>query len=68
MSAKWEEPIREFQRGLERTTISLVARNALEFRADRLGTADQRRIAAVMTTLGWAQGKRDMHGRWWVKP
>jgi predicted P-loop ATPase len=31
---------------------------------NRLGTADQRRIAAILTNLGWEQ-KRDMRGRWW---
>jgi hypothetical protein len=33
---------------------------------NRLGTADQRRLAAVLTALGWEQ-KRDMNGRWWAK-
>jgi predicted P-loop ATPase len=64
----WEEPIRSYLAGLTKTTITAVAKNALEFKMDRIGTADQRRIASILTTLGWTQGKRDMHGRWWVKP
>jgi hypothetical protein len=35
---------------LRSTTISAVAINALGFSASRIGTADQRRIAAVMST------------------
>ena len=34
---------------------------------NRMATADQRRLSAVMTALGWQQN-RDMHGRWWEKP
>ena len=41
-----------------------VAVNALGFRHDRLGTADQRRIAAILTALEW-KPRRDMRGRWW---
>jgi predicted P-loop ATPase len=55
----WEEPIREFLKTVTKTTITEVANTALNFKTDRIGTADQRRIAAVMTTLGWSQGKRE---------
>jgi predicted P-loop ATPase len=60
----WEEPIRDFIIGVKRTTIGSVAVSALGFKTERLGTADQRRIAAILTTLGW-EPKRDMRGRWW---
>jgi predicted P-loop ATPase len=64
----WEEPIREFLLTITKTTITQVARSALEMKTDRIGTADQRRIAAVMTTLGWQRGKRGNDGsRFWVK-
>jgi predicted P-loop ATPase len=64
----WEQPIAEYLATVEKTTISMVARTALNFDVGRIGTADQRRIASILTTLGWTQGKRDMHGRRWVKP
>lgn len=60
----WEEPIGKFIFDVERTTIGSVAVSALGFKPERLGTADQRRIAAILTTLGW-EPKRDMCGRWW---
>jgi predicted P-loop ATPase len=63
----WEEEIGIYVQTLTKVTIGGVASNALGIRKDRLGTADQRRIAAILTILGWQQGKRDMHGRWWIK-
>jgi predicted P-loop ATPase len=63
----WEEPIRTFLESVQRTSLLQIAKSALDFQTDRLGTADQRRIAAVLTTIGWKRGKRDMHGQWWIK-
>jgi hypothetical protein len=67
-SDAWEQPIRQFLNGLveKRTTLLDVAtRSTLDIKADRLGAADQKRIGACLTTLGW-ESKRDMKGRWWV--
>jgi predicted P-loop ATPase len=64
----WEEPIRSFLQGVNRTTILQIANSALGFtdKIERLGTVDQRRITAIMAALGWEQ-KRDSEGRWWAK-
>ena len=41
---------------------------AQHLQARRLGTADQRRIAAIMERLGWARLPVDSQGRrWWSK-
>jgi predicted P-loop ATPase len=59
----WEEPIRVFLDGERKTTVLQVAKSALDFnKIDRLGTADARRIGAVMTSLGWVRGKRGPKG------
>jgi predicted P-loop ATPase len=65
----WEEPVRIFLQGVSKTTILQIARSALDFKTvDRLGTADQRRIANVLTSLGWGRGKRGHNGvRFWEK-
>ena len=63
----WEDPVREFLKTKRRTTVMAVARGCLEFTNDRLGTADQRRITAVLTDLKWHRGKRGNNGeRFWV--
>jgi hypothetical protein len=52
-------------------TIGDVARDALFIETPRIGTADQRRIAACLEQLCWGRerpnGKTDSQGkRWWV--
>jgi predicted P-loop ATPase len=63
----WEEHVAQHLAGVSKTTIGAVAA-ALGFKTERIGTADQRRIAAVMTTLGWHRGARGHGGiRHWEK-
>ena len=55
----WEEPIGEFLKTVEQTTVLKVAKGALGLEhIERLSTADQRRIMCAMTVLGWKRGKR----------
>jgi predicted P-loop ATPase len=67
----WEEPIAQYLGGLttDKITIGAIAVNALGFRLDRLGTGDQRRIAAILTRLGWQRSKKRGNGeaRIWVR-
>lgn len=66
----WEDNIREFLtlHNLERVTIGQIAREALHIDTERIGTAEQRRIAAALEILRWKRGNRGDKGeRWWVK-
>jgi predicted P-loop ATPase len=75
----WEENIEAFLRGdpvkcepgPKRVTIGQVARDALHLETPKIGTADQRRIAAALERLHWRRenedGKTDSRGkRWWI--
>jgi predicted P-loop ATPase len=62
----WEDPIQDYIALSSTTTLRAIAVNALGFRTDRIGTADQRRIAAILTSLGW-KPNRDLHKRWWER-
>ncbi len=63
----WQEPIAEYVTGLKRVTVCNVAVEALALGKGGIGTADQRRIAAVLTLLGWTRGKDDK-GRFYAAP
>lgn len=68
----WEEDIAAYLATKTRVTIGEVAHNALFIEKPRIGTADQRRIAAALEQIGWRRertdGKTDWQGkRWWVQ-
>jgi predicted P-loop ATPase len=64
----WEEAIVAYLNEKSRVTIGEVAREALHFETQRIGTTEQRRIAAIMTSLSWHVGRRGHGGvRYWEK-
>ena len=64
----WEETIADWLKGKTKVTIGEIARGALSIETPRIGTADQRRIAAVLELLGWRRLSKDWQGkRWWEK-
>lgn len=67
-SDAWEDAISEYITGLSRVTILSIARDALFIERARLGTAEQRRISAILERLGWSRGPRAHGGiRCWIK-
>jgi predicted P-loop ATPase len=64
----WEENIASFLDQQSKVTVGQVARDGLGIETPRIGTADQRRIAAAMERLGWKRDARGYDGtRWWTK-
>jgi predicted P-loop ATPase len=63
----WEEPIAAYLETRNKVTVCEVAKLALCIETPRIGTADQRRIAAALDQLGWRRLPRtDSRGtRWW---
>lgn len=52
----------------EKVTISQIAREALKLETAKIGTADQRRIAAILERLNWKRQPKDWRGtRWWTQ-
>ena len=59
----WEENIAAYVADAGKVTISQVAREALFIETPRIGTADQRRIAAALEQLGWHRLPKDWQGK-----
>ena len=65
----WEQAIIEWMEREKKysATVLEVAHEAVFLETPRIGTADQRRIAAALERLGWRRGERTMRGRPWVR-
>jgi predicted P-loop ATPase len=63
----WEQAIVEFSAGRSRVKITEIAIGALSMETNRIGTAEQRRIAGVLAARGWRPG-RDWEGRFYSPP
>jgi predicted P-loop ATPase len=63
----WEQTIAAYVQSASRVRVMDVAKDALFFENAKVGTADQRRIAAVLVSLGW-KSKKDRDGRWYIRP
>jgi predicted P-loop ATPase len=64
----WEDTIATFLECMSQVTVGQIAREALGIETPRLGTHEQRRIAAVLELRGWRRQPKDWRGtRWWTK-
>jgi predicted P-loop ATPase len=62
----WEENISTYLKDKDRVSVGEIAKLALCIETPRIGTADQRRITAVLELLGWHRLPKDWQGkRWW---
>jgi predicted P-loop ATPase len=67
-SDAWEEDIATYLEKHEKVTVGDVARDALGIETPRIGTGDQRRVAAALEQLGWRRLPVDSQGkRYWAK-
>ena len=63
----WADAAMKYLQTVTRTTIPEIAANALGLDIRHLGIPEQKRIAAILTRLGWIP-RRNKHERWWEKP
>ena len=62
----WESAVAGYLQGRSRVMMLDVARHALEITTPRLGTGDQRRIAAALERLDWQRAGRSNAGQIWT--
>jgi predicted P-loop ATPase len=64
----WQEMVAAYLDKHPKVTTGQIAREALGIETPRIGTADQRRIAAILEQLSWKRLKKDSEGnRYWAK-
>lgn len=63
----WEQIIADHIACRSRVNVTEIALDALHIETSRIGTADQRRIAGVLSSKGWIPG-RDREGRFYSPP
>jgi predicted P-loop ATPase len=67
-SDSWQDLIETYLATTNKVTVGQVAKEALLMEAARIGTADQRRITAIMERMGWNREPVDCKGkRWWTR-
>ncbi len=59
----WEEAVAGWLANQRQVTVLEVARLALFIEMPKLGTAEQRRIGAILERLGWVRGTLDKDGK-----
>lgn len=63
----WDDTIADFLATTDRVRVTDIACNILGMERGKVGTGDQRRIAAVLESKGWKR-VRDWKGRAFVAP
>jgi predicted P-loop ATPase len=64
----WESAIDRYLVGRSQASIREITSQVLELDLAKTGTAEQRRVAAILERLGWQRGKRTAGARLWESP
>jgi predicted P-loop ATPase len=62
----WQQLVENYVEHEGRVTVLQVAREALDLKTDKIGTAEQRRISAILEAAGWKRAGRTGKARWWM--